>query len=296
MRNCLIIVAAALLLSGVAGVSSPAFGTDLIVDTGTGSGFVAGYYGPYDPNRDMPPPSYPPTISPDLDPNAQVYFMGRTTGSPLSTGFTTPERRVAFMFDMSGVSIPAGEVIADVTITLELIIGSGIIANFSGGDEVVEFTSTPFFAPEILDPNSVALPPDPNLPPVEDLIWSSFGTGEFYGDFVVPDPVIAPTPPGSYEIPLPGAIPDIEGAILAGDVFVVTARLATYDPGPIGPGPGEGAPGTFPYEYVFGITDVGKSVPFPELVITTVPIPEPTTCGLSAIAVATLLFKRRKNT
>ena len=272
---------------------SNAYATDLTVDTSSGAGFVAGYYGPYDPNRDMPPGGYPPTISPDLDPNAQVYFMGRTTGAPLSTGFTTPERRVAFLFDMSSVSIPSGEIIVDVSITLELVGGPGIIANFAGGHETVDFTSTPFFGPEILDPNSIVLPPDPNLPPVEELIWSTFGKGDFFGDFTIPDPNTAPTPPGSYDIPLPGSLGHVEDAILASDIFVVSARLGSYDPGPIGPGPGEGFPGTFPYEYAFGLTDVGKSVPYPVLTITTIPIPEPTTCGLGAIAVISCLLRRR---
>lgn len=275
-------------------LSSSANAAEIIVDTSTGGGFVAGYYGHYDPNRDMPPGSYPPTIGPDLDPNAQVYFLGRTTSSPLDTGFTTPERRVAFMFDMAGIaaSIPSGEVIDEVAIKLELLPGgSSLLANFEGGAEAVVFTSTPFFAGEILDPNTVPPPPDPNLPGPIDMIWGSFGEGDFYGEFVVPDPIIEPTATGPHEIPLTEAIPDLETAIIFDDIFIVTARLETFDPGPIGAG---APPAITPYEYIFGGTDVGTAVPFPELIITTKPIPEPATWGLFGLAMVCMPLRRHK--
>ena len=269
--------------------------TDIFVDTGTGGGMVAGYYGLYDPNVDDPPGGYPPTIPADLDPNVGVYFVGRTTESPVATGFTTPERRVAFLFDMSGVaaSIPVGEVVADVSISLELLPGgTSALVNFKSPLEVVAFTSTPVPPEVIADPN--LFPEDPNGLPAEVAIWDTLGAGDLYGDFVLPDPSDPNLPvlvPGTQEIPLSLAVPDLVAAIDSDSIFVVSMRLATYDPDPIG----SGAPPAFdPYEYVFGGTDVPSGVPYPELTITTIPIPEPSSLVLAAFGVLGLGCRRRK--
>jgi len=56
-----------------------------------------------------------------------------------------------------------------------------------------------------------------------------------------------------------------------------------------------------PYEYVFGLTDVvtpsGTTIPAPDLIITTAPIPEPTSLvlliGVSAMSLVN--FRRRKH-
>src|SRR5262245_44862589 len=123
--------------------------TALATEISVASYQVGGYYGPYMPS-DMAPPSYPPTIGPDNSPGFQNYFMGRTT---LGSGFTTPERRAFFIYDMAGVaaSIPLGEVVVGVSIDLTLIDGgTSALGNYTGGKEVVEFTATPVPASIIL--------------------------------------------------------------------------------------------------------------------------------------------------
>ena len=182
--------------------------------------------------------------------------------------------------------------IDDVTISLELLPGgTSALANFTGGVEKVEFTSTPFGPPELLDPNSVPPSPDPNAPPIEIEIWETLGASFPYGDFEIID---GGTPPDVYEIPLPGAIPDIAAAITAGDVFIVSARLETFDPGPIGPTAGSPTvPPIDPYEYVFGGTDIGSAVDAPLLIISTVPIPEPASIALGAFGVLLIGLRRR---
>lgn len=245
-------------------------GAEILVDTSTGFGQVGAFYGLYDPAH-MPPAGYPPTLAPDNDPTFQNYFMGRSTfGSP-ATGTASPERRAFFMFDMAGVlaSIPVGHTISAVTIDLELTPGgSAALANFSGGVEIVEFTGTPFDASEIIDPAGTGTS--------ELDIWSSFGSSVPYGFFGIDgsgDEMMI-TPEGSHTIPLPGSISDVDMAIMGGGIFIVTAKLATFDPGPIGFG---APPIVDPYEYVFGITDVvsgsGSTVPAPLLTITTIPEP-----------------------
>jgi hypothetical protein len=93
------------------------------------------------------------------------------------------------------------------------------------------------------------------------------------------------TPDGTYTIGLPGAVSAIGPSIATGSLFVVTARLATFDPGPIGP---SAPPPIDPYEYVFGLTDVesptGPHAPIPYLKITTAPVPEPSTLALCLAA------------
>jgi len=262
------------------------------VDTSVGDGQVGGFYGLYDPIVDDAPASFGPTLSPDNDPTFQNYFMGRSTFGPLASSLTSPERRAFFFFDMAGVSIPSGEVVTDVTIELTLPAGgSSVIANFTGDIEIVEFSSTPHSPAEILDPDFFAIP--------SDAIWSTFGSSDPYGGFEIigpAHPIDPPTPEGLLTIPLPGSISDVESAILGGSILVITAKLATFDPGPIGL---LAPPAIVPYEYVFGTTDVvssvGSSVGFPELTITTATIPEPACVSLLAVGLACLSFSRRRD-
>jgi len=248
---------------------------------------VGGFFGPYTPGDD-PPPGYPAVPDPDNSPGFQNYFMGRSTIS----GFTTSERRAFFIYDMAGVaaSIPVGETIVGVSIDLTLIDGgTSALANFSGGMEVVDFTATPVPASIILAPGAI--------PPAS--IWATFGTGLPYGSFVIPGIPDGPKtmPDGTYTIGLPGAVSAIGPSIATSSLFVVSARLATFDPGPIGAG---APPPVDPYEYVFGLTDVvspsGSHAPIPYLTITTAPVPEPSTFALclSAAAVGVIAYLRRR--
>jgi len=277
---------------------SPVQAIDIEVLSTDGSGQVGGFYGLYSPTVDMPPGGYSATLPPDNDPSFQNYFMGRSTLGPLSTADSTPERRAFFMFDMAGVlaSIPAGHTISGVTIDLTLTAGgSAALANFSGGVETVEFTGTPFSEVEILDPVGTSTP--------TDSIWSTFGTSTPYGGFEItgtPPPGAAPPSadglmtlaPDTYTIDLPGALPDLGTAIGAGGMFIVTARLASFDPDVIGT---SAPPATDPYEYVFGITDVaspsGSTVAPPVLTIST--IPEPSAFLLIALGGMTAAHIRR---
>ncbi len=245
---------------------------------------VGGFYGPYLPTDD-PPTSYPAVPTPDNDPTFQNYFMGRTTVS----GFTTSERRVFFFFDMTGIAttIPAGEEIVGASIDLELLPGgTSVLANFSGGFEVVEFSSTTATVDEILDPDGEGVAP-------ED-VWDTFGTGTPYGDFEIVGPSEpSPTVPDTYTIPLPGSLLDLADAVVASSTFIVTARLVTYDPDPIG----MGASPIDPYEYVFGGTDVvtpsGPGLAPPDLIITTAVVPEPSTSVMAIMGLFGVFIARR---
>jgi hypothetical protein len=237
---------------------------------------VGGFYGPYLPG-DMPPPGYPMVPAPDNALAFQNYFMGRTT----VMGFTTSERRAFFVYDMAGVaaSIPGGEAVVGVTIDLTLIPGgTSALANFTGGFEDVRFTSTPVPYEAILDPVGFGVP--------ASSVWATFGTGMDYGSFVLGGPMSPmPTPPATYTIGLPGSVADATAKIATGSLFIVTARLVTYDPGPIGP---MAPPAIDPFEYVFGLTDVvspsGSHAPMPYLKITTAPVPEPASFALASLA------------
>jgi hypothetical protein len=263
-------------------IHSAAFATEIFVS----SYQVGGYYGPYMPGDDVPP-SYPPTIGPDNSPEFQNYFMGRTT-TPMD--FATPERRAFFIYDMAGIaaSIPVGETIVGVSLDLTLIAGgTSALGNFSDGKEVVDFTATPVPADIILDPGGI--------PPTS--IWATFGTGISYGSFVITGIPDGPktTPDGTYTIGLPGAVSAIGPAIATSSLFVVSARLATFDPGPIG---ASAPPPADPYEYVFGLTDVvspsGSHAPIPFLTITTAPIPEPTSGMLFMLSLCGFGYRYRR--
>jgi hypothetical protein len=247
---------------------------------------VGGFFGPYLPG-DMPPPGYPMVPAPDNSLAFQNYFLGRTT----VMGFTSSERRAFFVYDMAGVaaSIPVGEAVVGVTIDLTLISGgTSALANFTGGFEDVRFTSTPVPYEAILDPVGFGVP--------ASSVWATFGTGSDYGSFVLGGPMSPmPTPPATYTIGLPGAVADVKSKITAGSLFIVTARLVTYDPGPIGP---MAPPAIDPFEYVFGLTDVvspsGSHAPIPYLKITTAPVPEPGSVALALMAACTVFAPTRR--
>ncbi len=161
------------------------------------------------------------------------------------------------------------------------------MANFTDGFERVLFSATPVPASAILAPVGLGPPPE--------TIWATFGTGPFFGEFVIVGPdEPGPTIPDTHTIGLPGAIGAIGPAIATESLFVVTARLETFDPGPVGAG---APPPLDLYEYVFGLTDVasptGPSVPIPFLTITTAPIPEPSTLLVCLPALAVMLSARR---
>ena len=210
---------------------------EFTIDTETGLGQVGGLFGEVEGPDPM-------IFAPDNLDGFQNYFMGRSTIG----GTTLGERRAFFMFDTAGIaaSIPDGEEIVEVSITLDNIFG-GVIANFSGDPaiEFVTFTSTDASAADIL--TASIDDPEPMLE-----LFDSFGFGTDYGGFdIFPGESDTPTIPGEYVIPLPGAIPDLSDTIEDGGVFIITARLATYDPGPVGDDP---------FEFVFGLTDVVKTI------------------------------------
>ena len=253
------------------------------VDTSFGAGQLGGFYGPPLPG-DAPPVGYM-IGTPDNAPTFQNYFLGRTTVS----GFTTTERRTFFIFDLSGVagSIPVGEIVTGVSIDLTLVapIGSSVMTNFATTDvmgdpfELVEFSSTPFSADAIKDPGLAG------VDPID--IWDSFGTATDYGDFLIPGGVPGPMD-GTETIPLPGALADVDTALSSPDgIFIVTARLETYDPGTLA---------ADPFEFVFGLSDVvaaGSTIPAPILTITTAPVPEPSALALVGMCIGALARRRR---
>lgn len=246
---------------------------------------VGGFYGPYLPTDFSDPMDAPPIPMPDNMETFQNYFMGRTSSLD---GFTSPERRVFFIYDLSGIALPDGEVVTSVSLELDLLFGgTSALANFTGGVEVVEFTSSAYSDDEILDFEAAA------IDPVD--IWASFGTADPYGGYVLAGPLEPePTTPGIQTIDLPGANPDVEAA-MGSTLFIVTARLETYDPDPIEV---PGFPDAIdPYEYVFGGTDVvkdgGSVTPPPPLIITTEVIPEPGTFALLVLGGVAVLRRRR---
>ncbi len=211
-----------------------------------------------------------PIAAPDNDMSFQNYFMGRTTVS----GFTTPERRSFFAFDMGGV-VPMGEEIVSMSLVLENVFG-GVLANFSGGSETAVFTSTGFGYDAIADPMGSSTPPI--------AIFDSFGTGDFFGDIVFD---AGGPPDGPVEIVLsPAAIAAAMASGMSGEEFMVSGALASYDPDPMAP-----------FEFVFGLTDVvvdstPTGFPVPKLVITTAPIPAPS--GVLLFAGMGLVASRRQ--
>lgn len=210
-----------------------------------------------------------PTATPDNDMSFQNYFMGHTTVS----GFTTPERRAFFAFDLSGVLVD-GEEIVSMSLVLENVFG-GVMANFTDGFEIAKFTSTSSTYDMIADPDGAM------VPAIE--IFDTFGTGEFYGDIVFD----ADGPmPGPVEIAMsPDAIMNAMDSIGADSPFMITGMMETYDPAP-----GIGL------EFLFGLTDVVDGVPtgfpVPKLVIETAPVPAPS--GLMALAGAGLIASKRR--
>jgi len=212
-----------------------------------------------------------PTATPDNDMSFQNYFMGHSTIS----GFTTPERRSFFSFDMTG-AVPDGEEIVSMSLVLENVFG-GTIANSTGGFEVVEFTSTSSAYDEIADPDGAM------VSPIE--IFDSFGTGAFYGDVVFD--MDGPLPGPVESMLSPDAIADAFDAMMFDEVFMISGALATYDPEP-----------DAMFEFAFGLTDVvvdstPTGFPVPKLVITTAPIPAPSSLlVLSGLGLVTTRRRR----
>ncbi len=227
---------------------------------------VGGFY--------APPAGMAPPLIPDNDPSFQNYFMGRTTVS----GFTTTERRTFFAFDLSGLAIPDGETIVSVDFEITLLFG-GIIANFSDGLERVRFTSTSTPYEAIADPMGTMTDPGDT--------FDTFGTGELYG--AVEFSSGSPAMPGSISVPfLEAAFSDIEAAIDADGIFVVSGRLETFDPAM-----------DALYEFVFGLTDLSPGSPTPldpTLIIVTAPItiPAPLAGFMAAPMIAGLFSARRR--
>ncbi|HBE70877.1 MAG TPA: hypothetical protein DDW52_22250 [Planctomycetaceae bacterium] len=265
-------------------IQAKALADTIEIDTFVGGGQVGAYYGPYRPEDD-PPDSYPAVPAPDISPSFQNYFMGRTTVS----GFTTSERRPFFLFDTTSLasSIPSGHIITDLSISLELLPGgTSALANFAVGDkEVVEFTSTPFSNEELLKPEDFSIP--------FETIWDTLGKSKPYGGFEILGPSHPePSMTGTHEISLAGGIEDLEDALASGEFFAVSARLETFDPGPIG----KGATPVDAYEYVFGgtdvVTDSGMGTA-PKLTITTSAVPEPS-ANLVLLGMLALVLRKRR--
>ena len=264
-----------------AGMLAPrANATEFSVD----SAQVGAFYGPFLPSDFPDPMPDPPISDPDNAVAFQNYFLGRTS----TLDFTTSERRVFFIYDLSGIAPPAGEVVTGVSIDLVLLAGgTSALANFTDDFELVEFTSTPFSPVDLLDTG---------LTGADDLsfdIWDSLGTGELYGEFDLLSPAFdSPTMPGTHTIDLPGAILDVDDA-LGSSFIVISARLVTYDPGPVGT-PGFGVMDGDTYEYVFGVTDIHSGVvPPPPLTITTALVPEPSSLAMLSLGVIAFLRRRR---
>ena len=203
------------------------------------------------------------TGTPDNEATFQNYFVGLST--PAGSSTPLPERRSFFIFDIP--EFGPDETLVDATFSIYLPTEFSIPANFTGGIEVFDITSSDFTAEEILDPVGFGLAPEE--------IFPTFGFGDFYGDavFEEADPPTGPFPL-EIVIPLsPTAIDDI--AMSAGGKFVITGRMASYDPAPDASA-----------EIIFSLSDlvVGgseTSLPSPFLSLTT--IPEPNAVALLAV-------------
>ena len=215
------------------------------------------------------------TGTPDNVASFQNYFVGHGTIG----GFTTPERRSFFIFDIPELS--PGESITGATFSIYLPTEFSVPANFTGGVEVFEITSSAFAAEAILDPMSEMVTPGE--------IFETFGMGEFYGDLPI---FLADPPMGEFPlemvIPLsPAAISHIEAS--AGGTFVITGRMATYDP----------EPGALD-EVMFSLSDlvvggIETDLPKPFLSLTTgASIPEPSSISLLALAGLAIVFRQRR--
>tara|TARA_R110002073_G_scaffold118918_1_gene258193 strand:- start:18692 stop:19474 length:783 start_codon:yes stop_codon:yes gene_type:complete len=199
-------------------------------------------------------------LIPDNDIDFQTCFMGHTTVS----GFTTTERRTFFGFELADLVIPDGHSIVSVSFELELV-GGGLIANFADGFEDVVFTSTTSDYATFVDPmgSGISL----------DEIFDSMGSGDEYTGVTID----AITPPGTISMDMsPDAIEDIMESMVDDSPFMMTGRLATYDPDP----------GAL-FEFVFGLSDVvddgmPTGFPVPKLIITTEPVPAPSCLVLLA--------------
>ena len=152
-----------------------------------------------------------------------------------------------------------------------------MIANFTGGmAEHVTFSSTDMPYEAIADPTGFGVSPEE--------VWETLGTGTEYAGFDI-EP--AGTPPGLYGVELATeAFMDMETAASMDEPFVLSAKLDTYDPAM-----------EALYEFVFGLSDIvvdsmPTGMPVPKLVITTEPVPAPSSIAL--LGVAGMLGSRRR--
>ncbi len=214
------------------------------------------------------------TGTPDNAAIFQNYFVGHAT--PAGAGSPLPERRSFFIFDIP--AFDPGEILVDAAFSLYLPTEFSIPANFKGGIEVFEITSSAHTAEEILDPAGHGLTPEEMFP--------TFGFGDFYGD-VVFESASPPTGPFPMEIIIPLS-PTAISHIMAssGGSFVITGRMASYDPDP-----------GVPDEIMFSLSDlvvggVDTALPKPFLSLST--IPEPGTIWIVTLGAGILALRRRR--
>lgn len=214
--------------------------------------------------------------TPDNSATFQNYFVGHST--PAGESSPLPERRSFFIFDLPTFD---PETLIDASFSIYLPSEFSIPANFKGGIEVFEITSSFYTAEEIVDPTAFGLAPE--------IMFPTFGTGDFYGDTVFE---FDDSPEGPFPleivIPLsPFALDDIAAA--SGGKFVITGRMASYDPDP-----GD------PHEIIFSLSDlvvdgIDTSLPKPFLSLsTTSPVPEPSTFWLVSLILLVFGFRRRR--